>query len=175
MSKDPDIGKVLKEAGMHIFVILLPIIILIFVIAYIGNGQTIEEPQTGDVCKIAPLRSKVLKVIRVVPDSAWKTKSSGTSSSKISSKLVEFIKGYEKFYDHAYQNRGDVPTIGYGDTNSSHVAQGSCTESEATAWLNDEINEKATELKQDADAAVHVVEDKAKEAAQNVQGRIYII
>ena len=37
ISKDPDIGKVLKEAGMHIFVILLPIILLIFVIAYIGN------------------------------------------------------------------------------------------------------------------------------------------
>ncbi len=37
MTKDPDIGKVLKDAGMHVFVILLPIIILIFVIAYIGN------------------------------------------------------------------------------------------------------------------------------------------
>jgi len=37
------------------------------------------------------------------------------------------------------------------------------------------INEKATEVKQDAAAAVHVAEEKAKEAAQNVQGRIYII
>jgi len=37
------------------------------------------------------------------------------------------------------------------------------------------VNEKATELKQNAAAGVHAVEEKAKEAAQNVQGRVSII
>lgn len=44
--------------------------------AYIGDGKVIHEPQTGDVCKISDLnKNKIAKVIRVVPDSAWKSNS----------------------------------------------------------------------------------------------------
>ncbi|AGX43276.1 XkdQ/YqbQ family protein [Clostridium saccharobutylicum] len=131
------------------------------VIAYIGDGQTIEEPKTGDVCKIAPLREKVLKVIRVVPDSAWTTTTdngsggdtTGTFSGGVSDQLVEFIKGWEGYYSTAYDDGGGVMTIGYGTTDPSKVAQGTCTESEATEWLKNEINDKASELKSHLESA----------------------
>ncbi len=44
--------------------------------AYIGNGKVIHSPQSGDVIKISNLnKNKIAKVIRVVPDSAWKSNS----------------------------------------------------------------------------------------------------
>ncbi|NFN05151.1 hypothetical protein FDB50_10370 [Clostridium botulinum] len=119
--------------------------------AYIGDGKVIHSPQSGDVIKISDLnRSKIAKVVRVVPDSAWKSESgdnAGEFSGSVSSQLVEFIKGYEKFEANAYNDSGGVPTIGYGTTDKSKVAQGSCTQSEATQWLKEEINNKASELK----------------------------
>ena len=134
------------------------------VVAYIGNGQIIEEPSSGKTCRIVTMSedsrfNSAYKVIRPVPDSAWVTASSdssgatGVSNGSVSDNLVEFIKGYEGFSATSYQEKGDVPTIGYGDTNPDHVAKGTCTESQATQWLKDEINDKASELKSHLDSS----------------------
>ena len=125
------------------------------VVAYIGNGQIIEEPQTGDVCKIGPIRwDNVTKVIRVVPDSAWDsdTTNSETTSSNgsYSSKLIEFTKSWESYRNSVYTDGGGTKTIGYGTTayaNPSAIEQGSCTETEATNWLKDEMNNIAVQVK----------------------------
>lgn len=128
------------------------------VIAYIGDGQTIEEPQTGDVCKVAPLRKKVLKVIRVIPDSAWQTSSSGgeDSNGKYSSKLVEFTESWEGYRDSVYDDGGGTSTIGYGTTaqaegghGASAIAKGTCTKDEAEGWLKEEMDALSTHI-QDA-------------------------
>ena len=100
--------------------------------------------------KLGAIRwDSVLKVIRPVPDSAWTTSStsssgtSGVSSGGVSDNLVEFVKGYEAFVSPAEDDGYGNLTIGYGTTasaNASAVAQGSCTEAEATNWLKDELN-----------------------------------
>lgn len=126
------------------------------VVAYIGDGQIIEEPRTGDVCKIGPIRwNSVAKVIRVVPDSAWTTTSSSNSSTSdgnVSDNLVEFVKGWEAFYANVYDDGYGNLTIGYGTTAKDKVALGSCTESEATQWLKDELNNCATSVKSKLDS-----------------------
>ena len=122
------------------------------VIAYIGDNQTIEEPQTGDVCKIAPLRKSVLKVIRVIPDSAWTTTSgdtNGASNGQYSSKLVEFTEGWEGFANSASDDGFGNLTIGYGTTSAANpnaTAQGTCTEAEAEEWLKEEMNSVASAI-----------------------------
>ncbi|NSB15826.1 XkdQ/YqbQ family protein [Clostridium beijerinckii] len=121
--------------------------------AYIGNGKVIHSPQTGDVVKISDLnRNKIAKVIRVVPDSAWKTESSsdGVDSDLASSNLIEFIKGWEQFVSPAEDDGYGNLTIGYGTTqkaNPGAVAQGTCTEEEATKWLTEEVNKCAKAIK----------------------------
>jgi GH24 family phage-related lysozyme (muramidase)/cell wall-associated NlpC family hydrolase len=119
--------------------------------AYIGNGNVIHSPQSGDVIKISDLnRNKIAKVIRVVPDSAWTsaidtttTSDTTTSNGKYSSQLVEFTKGWEGFVSPADDDGFGNLTIGYGTTskaNPSATAQGTCTETEADGWLKDEMN-----------------------------------
>lgn len=49
------------------------------VCAYIGNGQVIHSPHTGDVIKIRDNYSSAVKVIRVVPDSAFESKKGNVS------------------------------------------------------------------------------------------------
>lgn len=124
------------------------------VVAYVGNGQIIEEPQTGDVCKISPIRwDSVLKVIRVIPDSAWSTTSSSSTASdsngQYSSKLVEFTQSWEGFRDYVYDDGYGNKTIGYGTTamsNANAIAKGSCSKPEATKWLKDEMDNIATQV-----------------------------
>lgn len=123
------------------------------VVAYIGNGQIIEEPQTGDVCKIGPIRwDSVLKVIRVIPDSAWKTNSSVASNDAVSSNLIEFVKGYEYFQSPAKDDGYGTITIGYGETSKNRVAQGTCTKTEATQWVKEDLASAAEQVKNKLDS-----------------------
>ena len=125
------------------------------VVAYIGNNQVIHEPQSNDVCKISTIWfDNPVKVIRVVPDSAWTKASSGASESngKYSSKLVEFTKSWEGFVS-SWDKSSSYGAIGYGTDASGTVgarlkAQGvtSCTKSEAENWLREELNAWATEV-----------------------------
>ncbi|MGE5627834.1 MAG: glycoside hydrolase family protein [Solirubrobacterales bacterium] len=114
------------------------------VVAYIGNNKVIHSPHSGDVIKISDIWfTKPAKVIRVIPDSAWASKTSGANTGSVSANLIDFVKGWEKFratvYDDGYGNL----TIGYGTTsgsNPSAIKQGVCTESQATTWLKIELN-----------------------------------
>ncbi|NFG39396.1 XkdQ/YqbQ family protein [Clostridium botulinum] len=116
--------------------------------AYIGDGKVIHSPQSGDVIKISDLnKNKIAKVIRVVPDSAWKSgNASEMANGSVSDNLIEFCKGWERFYDHAYRDSGGVLTIGYGSTDRKYTSKGTCTEKEAIQWLKEEMNEKCSEL-----------------------------
>jgi GH24 family phage-related lysozyme (muramidase) len=75
-----------------------------------------------------------------------------SNSSLVSDTLVNFVKSYEGFVDHAYNDGTGVMTIGYGTTRKDLVALGHCTEEQATAWLKDEINSIATKIKSDLDS-----------------------
>ena len=126
------------------------------VVAYLGNNQVIHSPQSGDVIKISKIEGWITspaKVIRVVPDSAWKTTSSGDSSSSglASSNLIEFIKGWEKFVSPAADDGYGTITIGYGTVAKDKVAQGTCTEEEAIQWVTNEANGFADEIKKALD------------------------
>ncbi len=127
--------------------------------AYIGNGKVIHSPQSGDVIKISDLnKNKIAKVIRVVPDSAWNNGVSGeTTGNGYSSKYVELAKELEGFVS-SWDNSSSTGAIGYGTDASGDVgqrlkAQGvtSCTESQATEWLKEELNNWADEVKKRCD------------------------
>lgn len=121
--------------------------------AYIGNGKVIHSPQSGDVIKISDLdRNKIAKVIRVVPDSVWKSSIGGVTSSGYSGKLIEFVKSWEGFVK-TWDRSSSYGAIGYGTDASGTVgarlkAQGitSCTETEAEGWLKEELNSWASEI-----------------------------
>lgn len=70
----------------------------------------------------------------------------------VSDALVNFVKDYERFVDHAYNDGTGVMTIGYGTTRKDLVALGTCTEEQATQWLKEEINDKASSIKSDLDS-----------------------
>ncbi|NFH70078.1 hypothetical protein FDC35_13415 [Clostridium botulinum] len=127
--------------------------------AYIGDGKVIHSPQSGDVIKISDLnKNKIAKVIRVVPDSAWNNGASGgTASNGYSAQYVELAKELEGFIS-SWDNSSSYGAIGYGTDASGDVgqrlkAQGvtSCTESQATEWLKEELNNWADEVKKRCD------------------------
>ncbi|NFI57537.1 hypothetical protein FDA48_14455 [Clostridium botulinum] len=127
--------------------------------AYIGDGKVIHSPQTGDVIKISDLdKNKIAKVIRVVPNSAWNNGASGgTTSNGYSAQYVELAKELEGFVS-SWDNSSSYGAIGYGTDASGDVgqrlkAQGvtSCTESQATEWLKEELNNWADEVKKRCD------------------------
>ncbi|NFI95254.1 hypothetical protein FC961_12800 [Clostridium botulinum] len=127
--------------------------------AYIGNGKVIHSPQTGDVIKISNLdRSKIAKVIRVVPNSAWNNGASGGATSNgYSAQYVELAKELEGFVS-SWDNSSSYGAIGYGTDASGDVgkrlkAQGvtSCTKEQATEWLKEELNNWADEVKKRCD------------------------
>lgn len=64
-----------------------------------------------------------------------------------SERCVSFIKDFEGYSEHAYQDTGGVWTIGYGTIkypNNIDVKQGdTCNEQEALEYLHFEINEKS--------------------------------
>ncbi|GFZ31226.1 hypothetical protein CSC2_17520 [Clostridium zeae] len=70
----------------------------------------------------------------------------------VSDALVNFVKSYEGFVDHNYDDGTGVQTIGYGTTDDDKVALGRCTEEQATEWLKQEINNKASRIKADLDS-----------------------
>lgn len=72
----------------------------------------------------------------------------GTTTGLVSDKLVDFVKSFEGFSDHAYDDGTGVMTIGYGTTDKDKVALGHCTEAQARQWLMDEINATASQVKQ---------------------------
>ncbi|MBY7007852.1 C40 family peptidase [Clostridium botulinum] len=127
--------------------------------AYIGDGKVIHSPQTGDVIKISNLdKNKIAKVIRVVPDSAWNNgSSSGTASNGYSAQYVELVKDLEGFVS-SWDNSSSTGAIGYGTDANGDVGkrlkdQGvtSCTESQATEWLKEELNNWVDEVKKRCD------------------------
>jgi flagellum-specific peptidoglycan hydrolase FlgJ len=76
------------------------------VVAYIGDGQVIHEPKTGDVCKISDIWfSKPTKVIRVVPDSAWTTESSDGGNASTDGSLDSAVNctKQKEFGDMVYK------------------------------------------------------------------------
>lgn len=70
----------------------------------------------------------------------------------VSRELVDFVKSYEGFYDHAYNDGTGVMTIGYGTIAKDKVARNYCSKEEATAWLMEEINSMAAKIKSDLDS-----------------------
>jgi len=84
-----------------------------------------------------------------------------TSDSLVSDNLVEFIKGWEAFYDYAYYdgygNTDTYLTIGFGTTKASNESafpngvDSTCTEEQATEWLKQEINKVALTIKEALD------------------------
>lgn len=125
------------------------------VVAYIGDGKVIHAPHTGDVVKISDIYfSSVAKVIRVVPDSAFQSKkgSGGSAADGISNQIVEFIKGWEGYVSH-WDNSSSYGAIGYGTDASGNVGKRiksegvtSCTESQATEWLIEELKENLNDI-----------------------------
>ena len=78
----------------------------------------------------------------------------------VSDSLVDFIKGYEGYFDHWYDAGDGYDTIGYGTATSGKVGQRlksqgitSCTESQATGWLKEEINNMAASITEKLNAA----------------------
>lgn len=72
----------------------------------------------------------------------------------VSDNLVNFIKGYEGYFNHWYNAGDGYDTIGYGTATSGKVGKRlkskgitSCTKSQATAWLKEEINNMASSIK----------------------------
>ncbi|WP_252214401.1 NlpC/P60 family protein [Clostridium sp. VAP41] len=127
--------------------------------AYVGDGKVIHSPQTGDVIKISDLnRSKIAKVIRVIPDSAWNNGGSGeTTSNGYSAQYVELAKELEGFVS-SWDNSSSYGAIGYGTDASGDVGKRlkdkgvtSCTEAQATEWLKEELNNWAKEVKKRCD------------------------
>lgn len=76
----------------------------------------------------------------------------GTTTGLVSDKLVDFVKSFEGFSDHAYDDGTGVMTIGYGTINKDKVALGHCTEAQARQWLMDEINGMARQIKANLDS-----------------------
>ena len=122
------------------------------VVVYLGDNKVIHAPKTGDVIKISEIYFDTpTRVIRVIPSSAWSSKSSSnattTNDGGASSNLIEFIKGWEWFYDTAYDDGYGNITIGYGDTKPDHVKQGTCTKEQATKWLKEDVDQRAKVVK----------------------------
>lgn len=127
------------------------------VVAYLGDNKVIHSPKSGDVVKISDIYfNNVAKVIRVIPDSAWNTKSENSGSIEsagYSSQLVKFTESWEGYYDHWYTGDGTY-TIGYGTSTAGNKgkllrSQGitSCTPEQAEEWLKEELNVWAAEVK----------------------------
>ena len=123
------------------------------VVAYIGEGQIIEEPHTGAVCRTRQMDNTAVKVIRVVPDSAWSTSTDGVSSAGYSNQLIKFTESWEGFAD-SWDNSSSYGAIGYGTDASGNLgaklkAQGitSCDKTQAEDWLKEELDEWADEIK----------------------------
>lgn len=53
---------------------------------------------------------------------------------------TDFITRYEGFRDTVYQNKGDVPTIGYGTTNKKWVSKGKITKMQAREAMIEDLN-----------------------------------
>ncbi len=71
----------------------------------------------------------------------------------VSDGCVNFVKGYEGYFNHWYDAGDGYDTIGYGTATSGKVGQRlksqgitSCTEEEATGWLKEEINNMAASI-----------------------------
>ena len=118
---------------------------------YIGDGQVIHSPGTGDVIKISDLRSSAVKVIRVVPDSAWASSGGGgINAAGYSDAYVEVLKSFEGYFDHWYDDGKGNMTIGYGIAVTGNLGKklwengvNSCNEAQATEWMKEELNEWA--------------------------------
>lgn len=52
---------------------------------------------------------------------------------------TDFITKYEGFRDTTYQNKGDVPTIGYGTTNKKWTSRGKITKEEALLAMSEDL------------------------------------
>lgn len=52
---------------------------------------------------------------------------------------TDFITKYEGFRDTTYQNKGDVPTIGYGTTNKKWTSRGKITKEEARLAMSEDL------------------------------------
>ncbi|NFP15231.1 cell wall-binding protein [Clostridium botulinum] len=78
-------------------------------------------------------------------------------SSLVSNSLIEFIKGWEDFFECAYYdgygNTDTYLTIGYGTTKAANQSafpkgiESTCTKEQATQWLKEEINKCANKIK----------------------------
>ncbi|MBE6071036.1 MAG: hypothetical protein E7208_03645 [Clostridium butyricum] len=118
------------------------------VVAYIGNGQIIHEPQSGDVCRVSDIYfTNPTKVIRVVPDTALASNNDSGISSGISNKLVDYISEWEGFRASVYYDEGGKATIGYGETSSDYIKLGACTKEQARGWLIKRVTGFAKEVK----------------------------
>lgn len=118
------------------------------VVAYIGDGQIIHEPKSGDVCKIADIYfNNPTKVIRVVPDKALTSNTDSGISSGVSNKLIDYIAEWEGFRESAYDDGYGNLTIGYGTTDRDKVSLGTCTKEQARGWLVTKVNVYANEVK----------------------------
>jgi cell wall-associated NlpC family hydrolase len=136
------------------------------VVAYLGNGQIIEEPNKNSCCRIVTMSedsrfSSAYKVIRVVPDSAWTTTSGsdstdsggGGANNGYSDNLVKFTESWEG-YDSKWYTGDGTYTIGYGTSTAGSLGQQlhssgvtSCDESTAEGWLKQELDTWAGEIK----------------------------
>lgn len=52
---------------------------------------------------------------------------------------TDFITSYEGFKDTTYQNKGDVPTIGYGTTSKKWVSKGKITKAQARQAMSEDL------------------------------------
>lgn len=71
--------------------------------------------------------------------------------SLVTDTLMEFVKSYEGFRSKVYDDGTGVMTIGYGTTKKEYVNLGSCTKEQAIAWLKEEIEAMAKQIKKDLD------------------------
>ncbi|MBW6411832.1 lysozyme [Clostridium weizhouense] len=77
--------------------------------------------------------------------------------SLVSNSLIEFIKGWEDFFECAYYDgygkTDTYLTIGYGTTKTANPSaflkgiESTCTKDQATQWLKDEVNKCAEKIK----------------------------
>ncbi|MBN1045467.1 cell wall-binding protein [Clostridium botulinum] len=78
-------------------------------------------------------------------------------SSLVSNSLIEFIKGWEDFFERAYYDgygkTDTYLTIGYGTTKAANPSafpkgiESTCTKEQATTWLKDEVDKCANKIK----------------------------
>ena len=90
---------------------------------YIGNGNVIHAPQTGDVVKISPLPSTIYACRRIITDemNTPPTTSGVAQSNKASASLIYFCKTSEGFASQPYKDSVGVSTIGYGLTGNEYT------------------------------------------------------